>query len=73
MWLGLILAVLFWMKSLISKQHIFNISGFLPELMIFQKILRATIFEVEGCAFGFWPFTSKTRPLLKKNIENILW
>ena len=38
----------------------------------FQKFPRATIFKVEGCAFGFWPLTSKTRPLLKKNIENIL-
>ena len=37
--------------------------------MIFQKVLRATIFKVEGCTFGFLPFTSKTWPLLKKILK----
>ena len=37
--LGLILQGLFWMKGLIFKQRIFNILGFLPKLMIFQKFL----------------------------------
>ena len=51
--LGLILQGLFWMKGLIFKQRIFNILGFLPKLMIFQKFLRATISKIEGCAFLF--------------------
>ena len=37
----------------------------------FSKISLGYNFKVEGCAFGFWPLTSKTRHLLKKNIENI--
>ena len=34
---------------------------FSPKMSIFQKLLRATILKVEGCAFGFWSFPSKTR------------
>ena len=34
-----------------SDFQIFNILGFLPKLIIFQKFLRVTIFKEEGC---FW-------------------
>ena len=42
--------------------------------MDFQKNIRATVFKVEGCAFRFWPFKSKTRTLSKKiNKIDIPW
>ena len=60
------------MIHLNSKYRIFNFFGFSPKILIFQKILRASILKVEGCVIGFWSFSSKTRSLFKKNNENTL-
>ena len=39
---------------------------FCQKQWIFKKKLMATVFKVEGCAFRFWPFTSKARTMSKK-------
>ena len=50
-----------------DKKSYFSIADF-QLFRIFAKIDDLQNFLR---AFGFWPFTSKRRPLLKKNIENI--
>ena len=34
-----------------------------------KKIKKISVFKVEGCAFRFWPFTSKARTLSKKKLK----